>query len=367
MAANSNQQHIDVVVIGGGQAGLTVGYHLQQKGIDFVILDASERVGDPWRKRWDSLRLFTQARMNGLPGMPYPGRGREFIGKDEIADYLEQYATEMDLPVHSGTKVTRLSKDDTGGYVIETADVVYNAKQVVVAMADYQKPRVPEFAPDLDPDIIQLHSSQYRNPSQLQPGPVLVVGLGNSGSDISYEVAKTHETTVAGTPAGAIPFRLEGRFGRAVGTRLVKFAMTRVLSTSTPMGRRARPGMLHHTGPLVRVRPKELDEVGVKRVGRITQVVDGCPATDDGEPIRVKNVIWCTGFRHGFDWIDIDVFDEGVPRHDRGIIAESPGLYFVGLYWLHSVWSETLPGMKIDAKYTVEHLADHHQAAAMAG
>jgi len=366
--AQNTEHHTGVVVIGGGQAGLTVGYHLEQRGIDFVILDASERVGDAWRSRWDSLRLFTPARMNGLPGMPYPGRGRDFIGKDEIADYLERYAIEMDLPVHNKTRVTRLSRTGDGSYLAETPDAVYRAPQVIVAMADYQKPNVPAFAPDLDPDIIQLHSTQYRNPSQLVPGAVMVVGLGNSGSDIAYEVAKTHDVVAAGTVEAAIPFRLESRFGRTIGTRLVRFAMVRVLSTSTPIGRKARPKMLHKHGPLVRVRPRELEKAGVARIGRITGVVDGCPTTGDGEPIRVANVIWCTGFRSGFDWIDIPVFnDEGKPNHERGVVEESPGLYFVGLYFLHSVWSETLPGMKIDAKYVVDHAAMNQPSIAMVG
>ena len=359
----ANEHHIDVVVVGGGQAGLTVGYHLQQKGIDFVILDGSERVGDAWRHRWDSLRLFTQARMNGLPGMPYPGPGGEFIGKDDVADYLEQYAEKMQLPVHNSTRVTRLSRDDYG-YVVETADATYRARQVVVAMAGYQKPKVPPFAPDLDPDIYQIHTVQYRNPQQLKPGSVLVVGMGNSGADIAFDVAATHDVTIAGNPTAAIPFKLESWFGRTIGTRLVRFVMVKVLNTSTPMGRKARPKMLNKAAPLVRVRPQELAKAGVKRVGHITDVVDGYPVAEDGTTLRVDNVIWCTGYRPGFEWIDLPVLDDaGKPIQTRGIVADQPGLYFVGLFWLHSVWSETLPGMQIDAKYVVDHLAAHRPAA----
>lgn len=355
--ASHNEHHIDVVVIGGGQAGLTVGYNLQQKGIDFVILDGSERVGDAWRHRWDSLRLFTPVRMNGLPGMPFPGRGDEFIGKDTVADYLEHYAERMELPVHSNTRVTRLSQED-GGYVVETADTVYRTRQVVVAMAGYQKPKVPPFAPDLDPDILQIHSVQYRNPQQLEPGSVLVVGMGNSGADIAHDVAATHDVTIAGSPSGAIPFKLESWFGRTIGSRLVRFAMVRVFSTSTPIGRMARPKMLKRAAPLVRVRPKELAKAGVKHVGHIDGVVDGYPVAEDGTPLRVDNVIWCTGYRPGFEWIDIPVLDDtGKPTHTRGIVESHPGLYFVGLYWLHSVWSETLTGMQIDARYVVDHVA----------
>lgn len=349
----------DTIVIGGGQAGLTVGKRLADRGVDFVIFDASQRVGDAWRNRWDSLRLFTPVRMNGLPGMPYPGGGNTFIGKDEIADFLERYAAEMELPVRNGMRVERLSRDGDG-YAVVVGGETYRANNVVVAMADYQVPKVPDFAPDLDPDIVQLHSTQYRNQSQLQPGSVLVVGLGNSGADIAHDVAARHHTIVAGTPAsGAIPFRLEGWFGRNIGTRLVRFAMLKVLNSSTPIGRKVRPKMLDSSGPLVRIRPKELAADGVERVDRIGGVVGGKPVTESGQELDVANVIWCTGYRPGFGWIDIPVFDEvGRPRHERGVVTESPGLYFLGLYFLHAVWSETITGVQRDAVHVANHLAN---------
>jgi putative flavoprotein involved in K+ transport len=352
----------DTIVIGGGQAGLTVGKRLAEREIDFVIFDAAKRVGDAWRNRWDSLRLFTPARMNGLPGMDYPGGGNTFIGKDDIADFLERYATEMDLPIRSGTRVERLTRNGDG-YVVETNGETHRARNVVVAMADYQVPKVPEFAPDLDPDIVQLHSTKYRNPSQLQPGPVLVVGMGNSGADIAYEVAQIHETIISGTETAAIPFRLESWFGRNLGTRLVRFAMLKVLTTSTPIGRKARPKMLEKAAPLVRVRPKELANAGTERVERITAVIDGKPVTADGRSLDVANVIWCTGYRPGFSWVDIPVFDEaGRPRHERGVVAESPGLYFLGLFFLHAVWSETITGVQRDAVHIADHLVDRPTA-----
>ena len=358
-----NRSTFDTIVIGGGQAGLVVGHELKSRGIDFLILDAGERVGDAWRNRWDSLRLFTPARMNGLPGMPYPGRGNEFIGKDEIADYLEDYATEMELPIRHRARVTHLTREGED-YVLTAGGDTLRAHNVVVAMADYQVPYVPDFAPDVDPAIVQLHSTQYRNPDQLQPGPALIVGLGNSGADIAYEVAQHQPTLLSGSESGAIPFRLESRFGRSIGTRLVRFAMLKVLNTSTPIGRKARPKMLSKSAPLVRVRPKELAKAGVKRVGRIGGVVDGLPVTESGDRLEVTNVIWCTGYRPGFSWIDLPVFDDdGRPRHQRGIVEESPGLYFVGLFFLHAVWSETLTGVQVDARYVVAHLAERNVAA----
>lgn len=351
------KRSVHTVVIGGGQAGLTVGHALQDAGIDYVILDAAERVGDAWRNRWDSLRLFTQAFMNGLPGMPFPAPKNQFVGKDEIADYLEAYAKQMELNVESGARVTRLGRAD-GGFIAETADGSVVANSVIVAMADYQIPRVPVFAGDLAPDITQLHSTQYRNPGQLRSGTTLVVGLGNSGADIALDVSSSHETIVAGKEAGAIPFALEGWFGRHLGTRLVRFAMTKVLSTSTPIGRKVRKK--GPRPPLVRVRPKELAKAGVARVGRITGVERGLPVAEDGSVLEVANVIWCTGYEPGFDWIDLPVFDEsGAPRHARGVVDELPGLYFVGLFFLHSLWSETVTGMQRDARHVVDHLVSH--------
>lgn len=354
----------DTIVIGGGQAGLVVGHELRARGIDFLILDAGARVGDAWRKRWDSLRLFTPARFNGLPGMPYPGPGSRFVDKDEIADYLEAYAEAMELPIRHRSRVTHLAHDGDS-YLLTAGGDAYRARNVVVAMADFQVPRVPDFAPDLDPDIVQMHSTQYRNPGQLQPGPTLIVGLGNSGADIAHEVAKHHPTIVSGTESASIPFPLESWFGRNIGTRLVRFVMVRVLNTSTPIGRKARPKMLGKSAPLVRIRPKELARAGVERVDRIGGVVDGLPVTESGQSLEVANVVWCTGYRPGFDWIDIPVFDDtDHPRHHRGIVEESPGLYFVGLFFLHSVWSENLAGVAVDARHVVSHLVRRRPAAA---
>ncbi len=366
IAARTTRDRYQTIVVGGGQAGLIVGRELQKRGADFVILDASERVGDAWRHRWDSLRLFTQAFMNGLPDMDFPGAKNEFVGKDDVADFLESYAEQMQLPVRSGVRVERVSRDGDE-FVVHSTLGTLRSSNVVVAMADYQEPKVPDFADELDPSVRQMHSTEYRNPSQLSDGPVLVVGLGNSGADIAYEVAHSHPTIVAGVAkAGAVPFALEGWFGRRIGTRLVRFAMVKVLNTSTPMGRRARPKLLASGPPLVRVRPKELEKAGVRMVGRIEGVADGKPVTDTGEVIDVENVIWCTGYRGGFDWIDLPVFaEDGAPIHTRGIVDSQPGLYFLGLFYLHAVWSETITGAQPDAKYLVAHLMSREPAVAM--
>lgn len=356
--------YTDTIVIGGGQTGLTVGYNLAQRGVDFVILDANERVGDAWRKRWDSLLLFTPARYNGLPGMPFPSKADAFVTKDEVAAYLEAYAELNDLPVRSNTKVSKVSHDGET-YIVEAGGRVLRSRNVVVAMANYQIPHVPDFAPDLDPDIVQMHSSQYLRPSQLADGPALVVGLGNSGADIGLELAHDRETYIAGTPGPVIPFRIEPWLGRNVGVRLVRFAAVKVLNTNTFIGRKARPKMMQHSGgPIVRVKPADLVAAGAHRVPRVTGVDNGRPVLADGTVLDVANVVWCTGFRHGFDWIDLPIFDDhGLPIHERGVVASQAGLYFCGLFFLHALWSETLTGMPIDAAYVADHLVARKQEA----
>jgi putative flavoprotein involved in K+ transport len=210
MDGNGGAERIETVIIGGGQSGLSTGYHLQKRGLPFVILDANERVGDAWRKRWDSLRLFTPRRFDGLRGMPFPGRGHWMPTKDQMAEYLESYAVRFELPVRTGVRVGRLSRDGDS-FGVETAGGRLEAAQVVVATGAYQNPKVPAFAAELDPGIVQLHSVDYRNPSQLREGGVLVVGVGNSGADISIELAQTHPTWLAGKQSGHIPVRIDSR------------------------------------------------------------------------------------------------------------------------------------------------------------
>ena len=353
----TGSETIDTVVIGGGQAGLTVGYLLKQQGRQFVILDAHERVGDAWRKRWDSLRLFSPARFDGLVGMPFPAKRDAFLTKDEMADYLERYAARFNLPVRTGVRVDRLAQGPNG-LEVYAGDHRYDASNVVVAMSSQQAPWVPPFARDLDPRITQLHSKDYRNASQLLQGPVLVVGVGNSGADIGMDVVKTHPTWLAGKESFAIPFRIEKFVARHFLTSIVRFVGHRVLTVRTPIGRKARPKIITQAAPLIRVKPKDLTEAGVRRVPRITGVRDGLPVTADNEVLNVANVIWCTGFRPGFSWIDLPILgDRQEPAHVEGIVPDVPGLYFVGLHFLFSMSSETIGGVQRDAERIVKHLA----------
>ncbi|MGZ4214160.1 MAG: flavin-containing monooxygenase, partial [Actinomycetota bacterium] len=348
-------EHVETVVIGGGQAGLAVGYHLARAGRSFVILDGSARIGDAWRSRWDSLRLFTPARYDGLPGMRFPARGDTFPTKDAMADFLAAYAKRFELPVRSGVKVDGLTKVD-GCFVVTAGGRRFTADNVVVAMSNYQRPRVPAIAHDLDPGIVQLHSSEYKSPAQLRDGPVLVVGVGNSGAEIALDVAKTRPTWLAGKEHGHVPFRIERFAGRFVLVRIVRFVGHHVLTIRTPIGRKLRPKLHAGAAPLIRVKPKDLVAAGIKRVGRVTGSKNGHPLLEDGTDVDVANVIWCTGYHSGLSWIDLPVFDErGEPLHEAGIGHEK-GLYFVGHHFLYSMTSDTIPGVGRDAARVARHI-----------
>jgi putative flavoprotein involved in K+ transport len=353
MNGQDNTQRIQTLVIGGGQAGLSVGYHLAKRGLPFLILDANERIGDAWRNRWDSLRLFTPARYAGLPGMAFPGRGDAFPTKEQVAEYLEGYAKRFRLPIRTGVRVDKLAREEER-FVVSAGDQRFEAEQVVVAMANYQTPRLPEFARDLDPEIRQLHSSEYRNPSQLQDGGVLVVGLGNSGADIGLEVSRTHRTWLSGKESGHIPFSIDSVWARLLWSRLVRFVGHHVLSLGTPIGRKVRPKMLFRAAPLIRVKAADLAKAGIERVARVAGVRDGNPLLEDERVLDVKNVIWCTGFHPGFSWIDLPIFGEGgQPTHERGVVNRAPGMYFVGLHFLYAMTSANLVGVGRDAEYVV--------------
>jgi putative flavoprotein involved in K+ transport len=352
-------ERLDTVVIGGGQAGLAVGYHLRQRGRRFVILDSGERVGDSWRRRWDGLRLFTAARYDGLPGMPFPARAHTFPTKDDVADYLESYAIRMDLPVRLGCRVSGLWRNEGGdGYVVAAGGQRFEATEVVVASGAYQHPRVPDFAAELGPAIRQLHSSEFHNPSNLQEGGVLVVGASNSGAEIAMSAARQHRTVLSGPDKGKMPVRPEGRLARLFDPAFW-FFLNRVATLDNPFGRRALPFVRDHGGPLERVWPADLAAAGVERVyARTVGARGGLPVLDDGRVLDVANVIWCTGFRPEFGWIHPPVLGvDGWPLQVRGVVPSAPGLYFVGLPFLHSGASALLGGVGKDAAFIVDRIA----------
>ena len=352
-------ERFHTVVIGAGQSGLATGYHLSQGGLkDFVLLDSCTRVGDSWRNRWDSLRLFTWAYFNDLPGMPFPSEDRKnhLPSKDEAADYLEQYASRFSLPVRLGVQVERLSREGDR-YVVTAGPRRFEATNVVVATGPFQRPRIPEFAGELAPSITQLHSSAYRNPGQLADGDTLVVGAATSGSEIAMELAKTRKVYLAGRSVDAVPP------GKAkILRKIIPWVYSRPRNSfiGKKLFVKARTG----GHPLINFSYKDVLRAGVERVPRLAGVQDGKPLLEDGRTLDVANVVWSTGYKVDFSWVDLPVFEEdGYPRHERGVVQDAPGLYFVGLIFLHSLSSQLFMGVARDTQYVSESLLQRSQAS----
>ncbi len=345
-------EHRQAIVIGGGQAGLAASYHLARRGVDHVVLDAGAAPGATWRRRWDSLRLFTPAAFDALPDMPFPEPAGALPTKDRMADYLVEYAQRNRSPVRYGTRVDSLDRDE--GRLVATAGASrFVAGEVIVATGFLTVPLVPAFAGDLEPGITQLHSDAYRNPTSLPEGRVLLVGGGNSGVEIGLELAQAGRQTMLAGHTNFLPWIARKN------PRLFFSLARRVLTLDTPIGRRMHARMGEHvSAPVIRVRPVELRRAGVVRVPRVTGVRDGRPMLADGQLLDVDAVVWCTGFRPAFDWIRLPVIGpSGLPRHERGRVAEQPGLSFLGLPFQSGFLSALVGGVGADAERIVEDVA----------
>ena len=350
-------QH-DVIVIGGGQAGLAMGHCLADRGQDFVILDAAARVGDAWRSRWRSLTLFTPARYDSLPGLPFPAEPDHFPGRAEVADYLERYARTFQLPVHNGSVVHAVrALPGGGGFEVETAQAHHHARQVVIATGPFQKPKVPVMAAGLSGAVVQLHSSAYQGPAQLPPGDVLVVGAGNSGVQIAAELAVARSTWLAiGTKLPRLPERL---LGRSIFWWLERLGGMDITARSR-VGRR-----MSTRDALIGQSPRQLARAsGVGLLGRVASAAGNRIGTADGGSVEIAGLVWATGFEFDFSFIRAPVLDErGRPVHERGVTAV-PGLYFLGLPWQHTRGSALLGWVGRDAAWLAERIAARPRAPA---
>ena len=351
-------QRVDTVVIGGGQAGLAIGYHLRKQGRRFVILDGEARVGDPWRKRWDSLLLFTPARYASLPGGHFPAPGSRFPTKDEMADYLESYATRFALPVVNGAFVDRLWREGDR-FAVSAGGRLFEADNVVVATGANRLPRTPAFAAQLDPRVVQLHSAAYRHPSQLRDGDVLIVGAGNSGADISIEVARVHRTWLSGSEVAHVPFRIETCVARNVrpARAIRRPARPHAPDTDRPQGAKGVRGReARSVDPRQAEGPRRRGDHARSEGGRCARRLPGArgrPGPRRGERHLVHGVRARTS-----SWIDLPIFDEaGVVAHERGVVPAEPGLFFLGLPFQFAAASDTLPGVGRDAAYVAKRLA----------
>lgn len=349
--------HYEVAIVGGGQSGLVAGYYLQRADVPYVILDAGPEAGWAWRRRWDSLRLFTIAAYCELPGLKFPGNWNRFPDKDEVADYMLEYYRTFRQPVRWNTTVTSLEASGEG-YLLKTTTGNVTARQVIVATGAYRNPFVPSIAAGLGPDVYQVHTGSYRNPSTVPGRRVVVVGAANSGAQVAVDLSKTHQVLLSqGSPLPNGPCKFLGIGLHWWGDKLGIIA-------KPLLGERDR---IHKKTILV---GKSLAKIARKHHIELRGRTVGCDGNtvrfEDGTSAEVDAVVWATGFRYDFtDWIKLPVFgDDGVPRQLRGVVAEAPGLYFLGLQCQYSYGSGLIWWVKDDAQYLVEQIQAYRVASA---
>ena len=337
----------DVLVVGAGQAGLTIGYYLKHAGLRFLIVDAADSVGSAWRQRWESLVLFTPRRYNAMPGLSFEGDADREPTRDEVIDYLYRYAAELDLPMELGSRVIALDHRE-GRYVAQLSGRTIHADQVVVATGPFQQPRIPPFAAGVAPDVYQTHSTGYRRPSDLPPGQVVVVGGGNTGYQIAEELAADHQVVLAvGSRQTPLPQRL---LGRQLFWWLTKLGMQRI-SVDSRLGRRlsGRETLIGSSPAKAKRKGVTLKPRAVDASGRTVRFADGTESEADA-------IIWATGYQSDYSWVNVPVFDEdGRPRHRRGVTTET-GLYFLGLQWQYTRGSALLGFVSDDARYLAQQI-----------
>jgi putative flavoprotein involved in K+ transport len=347
----------EVVVVGAGQAGLAIGYFLKQQGRDFTILEAADAPATSWRTRWDSLKLFTPARYDSLPGLPFPGDPDSYPGRDEVVAYLSHYAQEFGLPVELNSPVRAIRRAE-GEYHVELDERALAAEQVVVATGPFQVPRVPPIARPLDSGVLQFHSTAYRRPDQVPPGPVLVVGGGNTGFQIAEELSHSHEVHLSiGSRQTPLPQRIAGR---DLFDYLEMLGIMRV-SVESRLGQR-----LSHRETLIGSSPRAAQRrYGIRLRGRTADSHGSEVVFADGSRLAPTTVIWASGFAVNHSFVQVPVFDDAARlMHSRGVTA-APGLYFLGLTWQHTRGSALLGWVKHDAAFIAQRITElaHHQGA----
>jgi putative flavoprotein involved in K+ transport len=348
----------EIVVIGAGQAGLTMGYFLSRREHRFLIVERAGSVGAAWRERWDSLTLFTSRKYDSLPGLDFPGDPAGYPNRDEVIAYLEEYARRFELPVKLDTDVRRLGLDDSGGFVIETDGGTIGADQVVVATGPFQRPFVPEMAAQLAPTAHQAHSVEYRRPHDVPLGTTLVVGGGNTGFQIAEEPSSTHDVVLAvGSRQTPLPQRI---LGRDLFWWLTKSGVINK-TVESRLGSR-----MQHRDTLIGSSPRRLHRRhGVTIKPRVIEAEGKTVRFEDGGELDVDAIIWATGYRSDHAWLELPVIDgEGRVRHRRGV-TDVPGLYFLGLSWQWTRGSALVGWVKDDAEYIAQQIESHERRESM--
>ena len=351
--------HYEVVVIGAGQAGLSIGYFLSRQKRRFLIVERAGSVGSAWQERWDSLTLFTSRAYDSLPGLDFPGDAAGYPNRDEVIEYLEEYARRFELPVSLNTNVRRLGAGESGGYILDTDRGTIAADQVVVATGPFQQPFVPAVATQLAPEVYQAHSVQYRRPSEVPEGTILVVGGGNTGFQITEELSSTHDRVVlaVGSRQMPLPQRILGRdlFWWLTKSRVIH------KNVESRLGSRMR-----HRDTLIGSSPRRLGRHGVTLKPRVIDAQGKTVRFEDGGELDVDAVIWATGYRPDYSWLDILVLDaESRVQHRRGL-TDLPGLYFLGLYWQWTRGSALIGWVGEDAEYIAQQIEIYAQKPASA-
>lgn len=338
------------VIIGAGQAGLAMGYYLKQINQSFIILDKNQNIGDEWRKRYDSLVLFTPRMYSSLPGLLLKGDPHDFPVKDEIVQYLNQYVDAFQLPVQLQTEVKRVWKEYNHFYV-QTIDEVYEAENVIIASGPFQTPNIPGFAQQLSSDILQMHSSQYKNPADLIEGNALVVGGGNSGAQIAVELSNERETYLS--VSQKMKF-----FPLKIGKKSIFWWFDKLGILKAPSHSWIAKKIQAGGDPIFGSELKgALASGAVIQKSRTVDGDDTAIRFQDQTKLEVQNIIWATGFSLDYSWLEVKevLNDRGRPLHKRGV-TQVDGLYFLGLPWQYRRGSALLQGVGEDAKYIAEHI-----------
>lgn len=350
MAMNDGGWSYRAVIVGGGQSGLAAAYAFISLGVrreDLLVLEAGPSIGCSWEDRWDSLRLFTPARRSALEGVAFPGSPGRYPGKSEVATYLQDYARRFRIPIRFNARVSGLRRTEAGSYELRNDGGIVEAANVVIATGPFGQPFIPGTAALVEGPVVQLHSSDYRNPGQLPEGPALVVGAGNSGIQIAEELSRSRPVALSvGSRSPWLPQRVAGQdlFGWLDVLGVMR------ITVGTRAGQ-----WLSRREPVIGTSLRRLKRDGVRVVGRITGVMGGHPMAGQ-RVLDPASIVWATGYVPDFGWLPAEVLTpDGRPVHRRGL-TPLPGLAVLGQPWLHTRGSALLGWVRHDARYVARAL-----------